>query len=143
MSAAARLASLFSAKYPNVDSVDSVETPVCDSFGTKDTIDIKEYRKNEVQNQDGERVSEAAYLATERAAIIAESQHGNPAAPVPHHLPPSWADARITPTAGARCSCCRHGATWWCETAEPTGWRCAACHPPGHLAAGQFREVVT
>jgi hypothetical protein len=89
-----------------------------------------------------EAASDAALEATERAAIIAESQHGNAAAPVPHRLPPSWADASIIPTAGARCHCCRR-ARWWCEAEKPTGWRCAVCHPPGHLAPGHVRVVMT
>jgi hypothetical protein len=89
-----------------------------------------------------EAASDAAFEATERAAIIGESEHGNAAAPVPHRLPPSWADASIIPTLGARCHCCT-GARWWCEAVKPTGWRCVVCHPPGHLAADDIRVVVT
>ena len=85
---------------------------------------------------------EAAYLAAERAALITESEHGDPAAPVSHTLPPSWSDATVEPTAGARCFCCR-GASWWCEASEPKGWRCGRCHPPVHLAPGQWRETRT
>jgi hypothetical protein len=61
---------------------------------------------------------------------------------VPHRLPPSWADVRTEPTPGATCHCCERG-RWWCETVNPSGWRCMTCHPPGHLAAGQYREVAT
>lgn len=89
-----------------------------------------------------EAASDAAFEATERAAIIAESEHLQPPARVRHTLPPAWGDVRVIPTPGARCHCCR-GARWWCEVAEATGWRCAVCHPPGHLSAWQFREVKT
>ena len=44
--------------------------------------------------------SDLAVEAAERAAIIAESEYGNACMPVPHHLPTSWADAGIMPTAG-------------------------------------------
>jgi len=86
--------------------------------------------------------SDAAFEATERAAMIAEGENGNAAASVPHRLPPSWADVSIIPTPGARCHCCR-GVRWWCEVVKPSGWRCAVCHPPGHLAADDVRKVVT
>lgn len=92
----------------------------------------------DTENEAGDAVMEA----TERTAIMAESLYSNAAAPVPHKLPPNWADALIMPTAGARCHCCK-GSRWWCETVKPSGWRCAVCHPPAHLAAGQFREVTT
>ena len=80
---------------------------------------------------------EAAFTAAERAAIVAEGEHGNPAAVVPHDMPVSWADPTITPSQGARCRCCR-GSAWW---GDKLGWRCAACHPP--LGAGPVREVRT
>ena len=83
---------------------------------------------------------ESAYRGEERAAIVAEGEHGDPAAAVPHDLPTSWADATITPTAGARCRCCRR-ASWWCEMERPKGWRCGRCHPPH--GAGDVREVRT
>jgi hypothetical protein len=89
-----------------------------------------------------EAAAEAALEATERAAIISEGEHGNARASVPHRLPPSWVDARIEPTLGAACHCCKRG-RWWCETVNPSGWRCMTCHPPGHLSAGQYREVRT
>ena len=78
--------------------------------------------------------NDAAYDATERAAIVTE---GSPAAAVPHHLPVSWADPTITPTPGARCRCCS-GPTWW---GDRLGWRCGRCHPPH--GAGPVREVRT
>lgn len=80
--------------------------------------------------------NDAAHDATERAAIVAEGEHGNPAAVV-HDMPVSWADASIAPTPGARCRCCR-GASWW---GDRLGWRCTACHPP--LGAGPVLEVRT
>lgn len=86
--------------------------------------------------------SDAAFEATERAAIIAERQHGNPRARVRHTLPLAWGDVGVMPTPGARCYCCL-GARWWCESVEPTGWRCAVCHPPGHLELMQIRGVIT
>lgn len=99
-------------------------------------------RKNAFFDNSPEPASDTALEATERAAIIAEGEHSNATAPVPHKLPPSWADASINPTAGARCHCCK-GSRWWCEAVNPSGWRCAGCHPPDHLQAGQFRVVAT
>jgi hypothetical protein len=89
-----------------------------------------------------EAASDAAFAATERAAIIAERRYGTPRACVPHNLPPYWGDIGVIPTPGARCLCCR-GTRWWCEAAEPKGWRCAVCHPHIDLAVGIIREVVT
>jgi hypothetical protein len=80
---------------------------------------------------------DAAFIAAERAAIVAESEHGDPAAEVPHWMPVSWGDPTIQPTPGARCRCCR-GAAWW---GDRLGWRCAACHPP--LGAGLVRRIET
>ena len=80
---------------------------------------------------------EAAFIAAERAAIIAEGEHGNPAAEVLHDLPVSWADPTILPTPGARCRCCS-GATWW---GDRLGWRCWRCHPP--LGARDMRRIET
>ena len=46
----------------------------------------------------------------------------------------SWADATLTPLERDWCSCCgkfeRQGGRWWREAINPTGWRCATCHPP-------------
>ena len=56
--------------------------------------------------------------------------------------PPSWPDPELLPSAGCWCSCCR-GGRWWCERIAPTGWRCSACHPAGHLAPDAVCEVVT
>ncbi len=89
-----------------------------------------------------DQASDAALEATERAAIIGDGEHRNARASVPHRLPPSTADVRTEPTLGATCHCCERG-RWWCETVNPSGWRCMTCHPPGHLAAGQYREVAT
>lgn len=49
--------------------------------------------------------------------------------------PPSWSDPAAAPGPGSRCSCCS-GTRWWTEAQEPTGWRCAVCHPPNHLPSG-------
>jgi hypothetical protein len=83
--------------------------------------------------------NDAAYEATERAAIMTEAA---PAAPIPHHMPVSWSDATITPTPGARCRNCS-GNRWWCEYDQPDGWRCAACHPGNHLSVDRRRDVTT
>jgi hypothetical protein len=56
--------------------------------------------------------------------------------------PPSWSDATALPSTGAWCSCCR-GRRWWSEGRDPKGWRCWACHPPGHLPAEAVREAQT
>lgn len=85
---------------------------------------------------------DAAAIAEERAAIIAEGEHGAPLATVPHEMPVSWADASIEPTAGARCRNCG-GKTWWCEAMAPRGWRCGACHPGLHLPSARRRDVRT
>jgi hypothetical protein len=67
--------------------------------------------------------------------------------------PPAWDGA--APPRGAWCSCCgRHvpqaGGRWWEPRrvrSDPVGsgpgWRCWACHPPGHLLAADVREVRT
>jgi hypothetical protein len=61
--------------------------------------------------------------------------------------PPAWSDPDSLPPEGAWCGCCgrfgKRGGRWWREVAEPTGWRCARCHPPVHLASGEVAEVVT
>jgi hypothetical protein len=90
----------------------------------------------------GESDSEAAFLATERAALMAEGERLDARAVVPHRLPPSWAEVAIEPTAGASCVCCR-GGRWWTEAESPKGWRCCICHPPMHLPAESRREIVT
>jgi hypothetical protein len=95
-----------------------------------------------VAESEDQAASDAAYEATERAAIVAESLHGNAAVAVLHILPPSWSDPQMTPTAGARCHCCHLGA-WWTETARPAGWRCMTCHPPAHLETASYRMVAT
>jgi len=86
-----------------------------------------------LESMPGEIANEVAFMAIERAAIIAESEHGDPRAPVPHTLPPSWSESSISPTAGARCWCCS-GASWWRRDGSP-GWCCSTCHPapPGAL----------
>jgi hypothetical protein len=80
-----------------------------------------------------------AYKAIERQAIIAE---GKPSEPVLVDMPPSWSDASLEPTPGARCRCCGR-AGWWCEATSPRGWRCSTCYPGDHLAADQRRDVLT
>ncbi|HQT67500.1 MAG TPA: hypothetical protein PLC74_07860 [Acetobacteraceae bacterium] len=82
-----------------------------------------------------------AVQITERVAIIAEST-GNASAPVAHHMPVSWADATLVPTAGARCRNC-FGRHWWTERDQPRGWRCSTCHPGVHLQADRRRDVTT
>jgi hypothetical protein len=125
------------ARHDIVDIVDNMPPAAASPVHTVNNVNIVT-----VSEKENEAASDAALEATERAAIIAESEHGNAAAPVPHRLPPSWADASIIPTAGARCHCCK-GARWWCEAEKPSGWRCTVCHPPGHLEAGQLRVVAT
>jgi len=56
--------------------------------------------------------------------------------------PVSWSEPADAPLIGDTCSCCR-GARWWCETQEPSGWRCWSCHPPDHLRADAVREFRT
>lgn len=91
---------------------------------------------------------------------VAESERADAAEPEPEAAPgdaseagdalpyrlPAWGDPSDTPKPGDRCGCCgRHGSggRWWCERAEPRGWRCARCHPAVHLPAGAVIEVVT
>jgi hypothetical protein len=57
-------------------------------------------------------------------------------------LPPSWSDPTTLPPPGSFCSCCK-GQRWWSERDAPKGWRCAACHPPDHLASDAMTEVLT
>ena len=45
--------------------------------------------------------------------------------------PPAWASLDPPPQ-GAWCLACR-GGRFWREREAPRGWRCASCHPPGHL----------
>lgn len=85
---------------------------------------------------------EAAYSAAERAAIIAEVEHGNPMSNVPHTMPPSWAEATIEPTPGAVCRNCK-SRSWWCEIINPRGWRCSRCHPGDHVPAERRRDLFT
>jgi hypothetical protein len=87
-------------------------------------------------------VIEAAYGSAERSAIIAKNEHGNPMTPIPHTMPPSWADPLIEPIQGAVCRCCK-GRAWWCEAINPRGWRCARCYPGDHLPADRRRDVMT
>jgi hypothetical protein len=121
----------------NVDSIDNVPPPPGESSQTVNRVNIVTV----LPALDGDAI-EAAFEATERAAIIAEGNHGNPAALVPHTLPSSWADPKIIPTSGARCFCCRE-ARWWREAAEPNGWRCVTCHPPAHHSYNGTLEVST
>lgn len=121
----------------SVDSVDNVPTPPA-----ANPHSVNKVNSVTVSSPLDDAASDAAFEATERAAIIAERQHGDARARIVHKLPPAWGDVAVMPTAGARCYCCR-GARWWCEAVEPSGWRCAVCHPPGHLEPGNFLEVVT
>ena len=82
-----------------------------------------------------------AIEAIERVAIIGEAK-GDARAAIPHPMPASWADPRIKPTPGARCSCCR-SASWWCEATNPKGWRCSTCYPADHLDPAAVRVVTT
>jgi hypothetical protein len=70
----------------------------------------------------------------ERAAIQAE------ALPVRHLRPRAAGQGQPQP--GDYCGCCK-GSLWWTEAEAPKGWRCCCCHPPAHLAPGQFRAVAT
>jgi hypothetical protein len=60
----------------------------------------------------------------------------------PGQRPPSWAEASALPSLGCWCSCCR-GQRWWCERADPKGWRCGSCHPPDHLSDTNVRWIET
>jgi len=84
--------------------------------------------------------SDAAFEATERAAIIAESVHGNAAAAVPHPLPPAWFDLAVLPTAGGSCADCG-GRKWW--GLQIAGWRCARCFTAPALRVGSCESVET
>lgn len=55
--------------------------------------------------------------------------------------PVSWADPGL-PSPGCYCRCCG-GREWWCEAVDPSGWRCATCHPGTHLPIAARREVAT
>lgn len=82
---------------------------------------------------------DAALESEERAAI----QGGTaPAAPALHQMPPSWSDATIEPTQGARCRCCS-GSKWWTEATSPRGWRCSTCYGSDHLAADAVKTIHT
>lgn len=75
MSWAARLASLARQRYPDVDSVESVDRPPGPAKDTNGPIDIGGFcaRRAEI-----ERTIDEAFDAEERSAIIAEGppQHG-------------------------------------------------------------------
>lgn len=139
MSWAARLASLSRQRYPDVDSVDSADSPSGPAKDTNGTIGTGDFctRRTKI-----ERTIDEAFKAEERAAIIADGDHGDPLATVPHVMPCSWAEASIEPTAGARCRNCG-GKTWWCEALAPRGWRCASCHPGQHLPPDRRRDMQT
>lgn len=81
---------------------------------------------------------DAAYEQEERAAIMSG------AAPVVvlHQMPPSWSDATIEPTAGARCRCCS-GSKWWTEATSPKGWRCTTCYGHNHLLPSETKDLMT
>lgn len=138
-----RWSQAYKARYPLADTVDTVDT-------VQSVEVVRPYTVNSVnsvnsvirQKPENDPASDAAFLATERAAIVAESLLGDATATSPHMLPVSWSDPRIEPTPGACCHCCR-GNRWWSDTAPSSGWRCAVCHPPAHLTAGQFHEIKT
>jgi len=115
------------------DSVDTVDTVTPAPARTGHSVNT--VNSVTLSEKETEGASDAALEATERAAIIAESEHSNAAAPVPHRLPPSWADASAIPSAGARCHCCK-GARWWCEAVKPNGWRCTISQLRCHFCAG-------
>lgn len=110
-------------------------------------------------------ISRGAPLETERGAAP-EAPHHDPSAraerpylpgdpdPLRDGLhagalqrPTAWADPTLRPPPGAWCSCCgrfeRKGGRWWTERENPTGWACATCHPPVHLAPETIEEVMT
>jgi hypothetical protein len=123
------------ARHDNVDIVDNAPpaaaTPV-HNVNNVNNVTVSEKEK--------EAASDAAFEATERAAIIAESEHGNAAAAVPHRLPPAWFDLAIMPTAGGACADCG-GRRWW--GLQIAGWRCARCFPAPLLRLGKCEEVET
>lgn len=84
----------------------------------------------------------SAFDSADRAAIVAEGQHGDALAEVVHLMPPSWASTSPEPTAGAMCRNCR-GRHWWTEASEAKGWRCCICHPADHLPTDRRRTVRT
>ncbi len=170
MTWAARLAALPIEKKANADSAESVDSPKKAPIGTNDSIDIGVFSAKRLATDPTQRVpcsrcgtlsrpfidvlnpdgwlcdacwpacpDDAAAEQEERAAIQGE---GNPAALVPHQMPPSWSDMAITPTAGASCRCCDRSA-WWTEATSPKGWRCTTCYPGDHLPADRRREVIT
>jgi hypothetical protein len=49
----------------------------------------------------------------------------------------SFAAARLRPGACTCCACQRR----WTEAETDSGWRCAVCHPPDHLAPDQVRVI--
>ena len=76
--------------------------------------------------------------AEERAAIEAEDM---PVRRTRKRMV-SWANPDDEPQPGDCCGCCS-GALWWTSSPAPDGWACCWCHPPAHLAAGQFHVVAT
>lgn len=104
--------------------------------------EVKARREDLLAELQAEADIDAAADAEERAAVIAEGEHGDPLATVEHAMPCSWADPGIVPTAGARCRNCA-GKSWWTGAIEPRGWRCSTCHPGDHLPAERRREVRT
>lgn len=111
-------------------------------LGSALLAELKLRRDDLVAELVSEADDDAAFIAAERAAIEAEGEYGNPAAPVAHEMPPSWSDVNVAPTAGASCRCCR-GRAWWTEATSPKGWRCSTCHPGDHLPSALRREVLT
>ncbi len=65
---------------------------------------------------------ERALLDLDQTAAVAGYQRAALARPV------SWSDPTALPVVGCYCRNCG-GRSWWCETGEPSGWRCATCHP--------------
>lgn len=121
-------------------------------------VELRRYR-NEVAALLAERARDEA---AERNAIQAEAS-GKLGAPLPaeeharavlgllraaRQRPPAWGNVASVPPVGAWCGCCgRHrpeaGGRWWREAIEPSGWRCATCHPADHLSRDDVMEVRT
>jgi hypothetical protein len=152
MSWAARLAALSEVNLPDAVSADSVDSPQNRPNGSKDTNGKGDFNDNHPQAMpvqarangtigtiDKGEIGDNRPFADdpeERAAIEAE------ALPVRRLRPRAAGPGQPQP--GDYCGCCK-GSLWWTETeAEtPKGWRCCCCHPPAHLAPGQFRAVAT
>ncbi|GAB0112726.1 hypothetical protein [Acidisoma sp. C75] len=132
-----RWSQTYKARYPADDTADTADTKGLAAAGqgaSVATVRCVTPAESDI---------EAAFLATERAALMAEGEGLDARAAVPHRLPPSWAEVTIEPTPGAHCVMSGDHRRWWTERVAPKGWRCWACHPPLHLPGDAVREVRT